>query len=55
MRSMVEGARAVRKILWRQEKHQRKRPSHRASARSPLPAVAGRDEERSLRCLTSEF
>jgi hypothetical protein len=34
-----------------QEKRRGKRPSHRASARSPLPAIAGRDEER--RCLTS--
>jgi hypothetical protein len=43
MRSMVEGALAVRKILRRQEKRHRKRPAHRARARSPLPAIAGRD------------
>jgi hypothetical protein len=46
MRSMVEGAPAVEKILWHQKKRQRKRPAHRASARSPLPAIAGRDEDR---------
>ena len=45
MRSMVEGARAVRNILWHQEKRGGKRPSHRASARSPLPAIAGREKE----------
>jgi hypothetical protein len=44
MRSMVEGARAVEKILKRQEKRRGKRPSHRARARSPLPAIAGRDK-----------
>jgi hypothetical protein len=53
MRSMVEGAQAVKKILRRQEKLRRKRPptAHSASktrvnalmARSPLPAFAGRD------------
>jgi hypothetical protein len=46
MRSMVEEAQAVRKILMYQEKLQRKRPAHRARARSPLPAIAGRDRVR---------
>jgi hypothetical protein len=36
MRSMVEGAQAVREILMRQDKRRLKRPAHRASARSPL-------------------
>ena len=45
MRSMVEGARAIENILMLQEKRHRKRPSHRARARSPLPAIAGRDED----------
>ena len=44
MRSMVEGAQAVEKILEHQEKLRCKRPAHRARARSPLPAIAGRDE-----------
>ncbi len=43
MRSMVEGAQAMEEILQQQEKRRLKRPSHRARARSPLPAVAGRD------------
>jgi hypothetical protein len=46
MRSMVEGARAMKKFLERQVKRRGKRPSHRAKARSPLPAIAGRDERR---------
>ena len=46
MRSMVEGAQAVKNIPEHQVKRRDKRPSHGASARSPLPAVAGRDEER---------
>jgi hypothetical protein len=44
MRSMVEGAQAVRKILRRQVKLRGKRPAHRARARSPLPTIVGRDE-----------
>ena len=43
MRSMVEGARAVEKILKRQEKRRGKRPSHRTSCGPPIPAIAGRD------------
>ena len=50
MRSMVEGAQAMEKILRRQEKRRGKRPAHRARARSPLPAIAGRDEVK-RRCL----
>jgi hypothetical protein len=53
MRSMVEGAGAVRKTLRHQEKRQCKRPSHRARARSPLPAVAGRDKAMVKQVLTS--
>ena len=34
----------MRKFLRRQDKGERKRPSHRARARSPLPAIAGRDD-----------
>jgi hypothetical protein len=36
MRSMVEGAQAVTKILWHQEKRRCKRPSHRTSCGPPL-------------------
>src|ERR1700749_5014908 len=45
MRSMVEGARAVENIPKRQTKRRVRRPSHRGSARAPLPAIEGRDEE----------
>ena len=46
MRSMVEGARAVREILRPQERRQCKRPAHRARARSPLPTIVGRDAKK---------
>jgi hypothetical protein len=45
MRSMVEGAQAMKDFLMYQEKRRSKRPSHRARARSPLPTVVGRDAE----------
>ena len=41
MRSMVEGARAVEKILKRQEKRRGKRPSHRTSCGPPSPLSRG--------------
>jgi hypothetical protein len=47
MRSMVEGALTVRKILRCPEILHCKRPAHRASARSPLPTIAGREKENS--------
>jgi hypothetical protein len=62
MRSMVEGARAVKEILMRQEKLGLKRPSHRSIARedarerafgarspSPLPWGGMKSIARSLR------
>ena len=41
MRSMVEGAQAVTKILWHQEKRRCKRPSHRTSCGPPSPLPLG--------------
>jgi hypothetical protein len=40
-RSMVEGAQAVRNILWRQEKLRCKRPAHRTSCGPPSPLSRG--------------
>jgi hypothetical protein len=44
MRSMVEGASNSPRRCRHRKSYCERRPSHRASARSPLPAIAGRDE-----------
>src|SRR6202012_5995784 len=45
----AEGARAGKAILHQQEKRRCRRPPPRASARPPLPAIAGRDLPAPLR------